>query len=85
LRITPPLDIGILDIGIIVKWSGKCFPRIIRRHHITLHYPSIINDAIKAAVRKSGLLKRITANSFCHTYRPYNGIKLKIRGSPYCS
>ena len=39
--------------------------KVMRRHHID---PSIINKAIKAAVRKSGLQKRITAHSFRHSF-----------------
>ena len=39
--------------------------RVMGRHHID---PSIINKAIKAAVRKSGLQKRITAHTFRHTF-----------------
>jgi integron integrase len=39
--------------------------KVMRRHHID---PSIINKAIKAAVRKSGLQKRITSHSFRHSF-----------------
>jgi len=37
----------------------------IRRHHVD---PSIINKAIKVAVRKSGLAKRISAHTFRHSF-----------------
>ncbi|OPL14550.1 MAG: integrase [delta proteobacterium ML8_D] len=40
--------------------SGK-----IRRHHID---PSVINKAIKTAVRKAGLTKRISAHTFRHSF-----------------
>ena len=36
-----------------------------RRHHID---PSVINKAIKQAVRKSGLTKRISAHTFRHSF-----------------
>ena len=39
--------------------------RVIRRHHID---PSVINKAIKAAVRKAGLTKRISAHTFRHSF-----------------
>ena len=38
---------------------------IIRRHHID---PSVINKAIKVAVRKAGLTKRISAHTFRHSF-----------------
>lgn len=38
---------------------------MIRRHHIDL---SVINKAIKAAVRKAGLTKRISAHTFRHSF-----------------
>jgi len=38
---------------------------IIRRHHID---PSVINKAVKSAVSKSGLQKRITAHTFRHSF-----------------
>ncbi|MDO9566419.1 MAG: integron integrase [Candidatus Desulfaltia sp.] len=38
---------------------------VIRRHHID---PSVINKAIKVAVRKSGLTKRISAHTFRHSF-----------------
>jgi integron integrase len=40
--------------------SGK-----VRRHHID---PSVINKAIKVAVRKAGLTKRISAHTFRHSF-----------------
>lgn len=38
---------------------------VIRRHHID---PSVINKAIKVAVRKAGLTKRISAHTFRHSF-----------------
>lgn len=38
---------------------------IMRRHHID---PSVINKAIKLAVRKAGLMKRISAHTFRHSF-----------------
>ena len=38
---------------------------VIRRHHID---PSVINKAIKVAVRKVGLTKRISAHTFRHSF-----------------
>jgi len=38
---------------------------ITRRHHID---PSVINKAIKAAARKTGLCKRISAHTFRHSF-----------------
>lgn len=38
---------------------------VIRRHHID---PSVINKAIKVAVRKAGLIKRISAHTFRHSF-----------------
>ncbi|MCP4218202.1 MAG: integron integrase, partial [bacterium] len=38
---------------------------ITRRHHVD---PSMVNKAIKAAVRKAGLEKRITAHTFRHSF-----------------
>jgi integrase len=38
---------------------------VVRRHHID---PSVINKAIKAAVRKAGLTKRISAHTFRHSF-----------------
>ncbi len=38
---------------------------IIRRHHID---PSVVNKAIKAAVNKAGIHKRITAHTFRHSF-----------------
>ena len=38
---------------------------VIRRHHID---PSVINKAIKVAVRKAGLAKRISAHTFRHSF-----------------
>lgn len=38
---------------------------VMRRHHID---PSVINKAIKAAVRKSGIDKRVTAHTFRHSF-----------------
>ena len=40
--------------------SGK-----VRRHHVD---PSVINKAIKVAVRKAGLTKRISARTFRHSF-----------------
>jgi len=40
--------------------SGK-----VRRHHVD---PSVINKAIKVAVRKTGLTKRISAHTFRHSF-----------------
>ncbi|MDO9529174.1 MAG: integron integrase [Syntrophales bacterium] len=40
--------------------SGK-----VRRHHVD---PSVINKAIKAAVRKTGLTKRVSAHTFRHSF-----------------
>ena len=40
--------------------SGK-----IRRHHVD---PSVVNKAIKVAVRKAGLTKRISAHTFRHSF-----------------
>jgi len=37
----------------------------IRRHHVD---PSVINKAIKAAVRRVGLTKRISAHTFRHSF-----------------
>jgi len=37
----------------------------VRRHHID---PSVINKAIKVAVRKAGLAKRISAHTFRHSF-----------------
>ena len=39
--------------------------RVTRRHHID---PSVINKAIKAAVRKAGLTKRISAHTLRHSF-----------------
>ncbi len=39
--------------------------RAIRRHHVD---PSLVNKAIKVAVRKAGLHKRITAHTFRHSF-----------------
>ena len=38
---------------------------ITRRHHID---PSVINKAIKAAARKMGLIKRVSAHTFRHSF-----------------
>jgi len=38
---------------------------VVRRHHID---PSVINKAIKVAVRKAGLTKRISAHTFRHSF-----------------
>lgn len=38
---------------------------VTRRHHVD---PSVINKAIKAAVRKAGLTKRISAHTFRHSF-----------------
>jgi integron integrase len=38
---------------------------IIRRHHID---PSVVNKAVKAAVNKAGIHKRITAHTFRHSF-----------------
>ncbi len=38
---------------------------MVRRHHID---PSVVNKAIKVAVRGSGLTKRITAHTFRHSF-----------------
>ena len=38
---------------------------IVRRHHID---PSIVNKAIKVAVRRSGLTKQISAHTFRHSF-----------------
>jgi integron integrase len=38
---------------------------IVRRHHVD---PSVINKAIKIAVRKAGLTKRISAHTFRHSF-----------------
>lgn len=38
---------------------------IVRRHHID---PSVVNKAIKVAVRRSGLTKRISAHTFRHSF-----------------
>jgi site-specific recombinase XerD len=47
--------------------NGAGSPRsgVTRRHHID---PSVINKAIKAAVRKAGLTKRISAHTFRHSF-----------------
>jgi len=37
----------------------------VRRHHID---PSVVNKAIKVAVRRSGLIKRISAHTFRHSF-----------------
>ncbi|MFZ2039463.1 MAG: tyrosine-type recombinase/integrase [Desulfobacterales bacterium] len=41
---------------------------IVRRHHPD---PSIVNKAIKVAVRKAGIDKRITAHSLRHSFATY--------------
>lgn len=38
---------------------------VTRRHHVD---PSVINKAIKAAVRRAGLTKRVTAHTFRHSF-----------------
>ena len=38
---------------------------VIRRHHVD---PSVINKAIKSAVRKVGLTKRISSHTFRHSF-----------------
>jgi integrase len=38
---------------------------VVRRHHLD---PSIVNKAIKVAVRKAGIDKRITAHTFRHSF-----------------
>jgi hypothetical protein len=38
---------------------------VIRRHHVD---PSVINKAIKVAVRRAGLTKHITAHTFRHSF-----------------
>jgi len=38
---------------------------IIRRHHID---PGVINKAIKSAVKRAGLTKRISAHTFRHSF-----------------
>ena len=38
---------------------------VIRRHHVD---PSVINKAIKSAVRKAGLTKRISSHTFRHSF-----------------
>ena len=38
---------------------------VIRRHHID---PSAINKAIKAAVRKAGIIKKVSAHTFRHSF-----------------
>jgi site-specific recombinase XerD len=41
---------------------------VIRRHHMD---PSVINKAIKVAVRKAGLTKRISAHTFRHSFATF--------------
>lgn len=38
---------------------------VVRRHHID---PSVINKAIKEAVRKAGLVKKVSAHTFRHSF-----------------
>ena len=38
---------------------------VIRRHHVE---PNVVNKAIKAAVRRAGIVKRISAHTFRHSF-----------------
>ena len=38
---------------------------VTRRHHVD---PSVINKAIKAAVRRAGVTKRVSAHTFRHSF-----------------
>src|SRR5258706_12612605 len=41
---------------------------VVRRHHVD---PSVVNKAIKVAVRRAGVTKAVSAHSFRHTFAPH--------------